>query len=222
VLIAAFCLHGAILFLPAVHSRGTPAVASPVPDLPVVWRASTPAIAPPPQPEVAPPTAVPDEAPPAVPSPAPTLPTRMARPIATEPVPEPAPELGLAAISGDVVAIIPNPDAPPPIQEFGPPSRVAPATPSELAPKLIEQVPPVFPVAARSLRAEGRVTLRLAVLPDGSVGQATVLECTRHGLGFEAAALAAVKRWRYEPAPPNSGARRVLVSVHFQQDENRP
>jgi len=147
---------------------------------------------------------------------------RAARAIATEPVPEPAPELALAAIPADLETIISNPDAPPPYQEFGPPSRVAPAPSSEIAPKLIEQVPPVYPVAARSLRAEGRVTLRLAVLPDGSVGQATVLDCTRTGLGFEAAALAAVKRWKYEAAPPNSGARRVLVTVHFQQDEGRP
>jgi len=80
----------------------------------------------------------------------------------------------------------------------------------------------VYPVAARSLRAEGRVTLRLAVLPDGRVGGATVLECSRTGLGFEAAALEAVKRWRYEPVPLQSGARKVVVRVHFQQQEGSP
>jgi TonB family protein len=66
------------------------------------------------------------------------------------------------------------------------------------------------------------VTLRLSVLPDGTVAGATVMECSRAGLGFEAAALDAVKRWRYESAPPESGARRVVVRIHFQQSEERP
>lgn len=126
------------------------------------------------------------------------------------------------AISADIEAIIPGPDALPHSPELGPPSRVAPATPPEVAPVLLESFRPVYPAAARALRAECRVTLRLAVLPDGSVGRATVEECSRKGLGFEAAALEAVKRWRYEPAPPQSGARRVLESVHFQMEEARP
>ena len=95
-------------------------------------------------------------------------------------------------------------------------------TPQNAEPALIEPVRPVYPAAARTLRAEGRVTLRLAVLPDGSVGGATVLECSRKGLGFEAAALEAVKRWRYEPVSLQAGARKVVVRVHFQQQEERP
>ena len=219
VVFAALSLHGAILFLPAVHSQASPPVASPVPDFPRVWRVAPPAIPPPAPPAASPPTAVP-----AMPGPAPErpVPARAVRPLATEPVPEPAPELVLNTISAEIVAIIPNPDTPPPSPDLGPPSRVPPAIPLDAEPTLVAQVQPAYPVAARSLRAEGRVTLRLAVLPDGSVGGATVLECSRRGLGFEAAALEAVKRWRYEPAPLQSGARRVVVRIHFQQQEGRP
>jgi TonB family protein len=41
--------------------------------------------------------------------------------------------------------------------------------------------------------------LEAAVLPDGSVGQVKVLDCSRPKVGFEDAAVAAVKQWRFEP-----------------------
>jgi hypothetical protein len=55
-------------------------------------------------------------------------------------VPEPAPSLVLNAISADVDAIIPNPDAPPSAFEVGPPSGLPAAAPPEAAPALIERV----------------------------------------------------------------------------------
>jgi TonB family protein len=219
VLFAALSLHAAILLLPAVHSQVPNAVASPVPDFPRVWRAASPAPAPAPQPTVRRRPAAPE------PPPAPASSVRvgrLVRPFPTEPVPEPAPDLVLNAVPADVEAIIPNPDRPPPAPELGPPSRVPPVTTVEIPPALLERVPPVYPVVARSLRAEARVMLRLIVLPDGRVSGATVVDCTRKGLGFEASALDAVKRWRYEPAPPGSGARRVPVTIHFRQADERP
>jgi len=220
VLIVVATVHGAILFLPTVRIPATPDAASPVPDFPLVWRpAPAPAAVQPP----AAPTMRRTLAVPAVPEPARKHPGAAAatRSFTTEPVPEPAPEIGLIAISADVEAIIPNPDTPPPSLELGPPSGGAPATPQHVATALVERVHPAYPVAARSLRAEGRVTLRLAVLPDGGVGRATVEQCSRTGLGFEAAALDAVKRWRYEPSPLQSGPRIVIVTVHFQRQEGR-
>ena len=218
-LIAALSLHAAILLLPAARSASPSSPPRPVPDFPRVWRLAPRAAAPPTLPAPAPSVAVPEAPvraaePPAV--------VREKRAIKTEPVPEPAPEIALNTIPADIEAVIPNPDSPPPPAELGPPSRVPPPTPQDPQPDLIEQVPPVYPLAAQRLRAEGRVTLRLAVLPDGRVGGATVLDCTRKGLGFEAAALEAVKRWRYEPAPLQAGARKVVVRVHFQQQERLP
>lgn len=219
VVIAALSLHGAILLLPAMRLVSIPPVASPGPDFPRVWQLSPPAMPLPDPPAARPSAAVPD-----VPGPPgkPPAAVRAVRVLSTEPVPEAAPEIALNTIPADIEAIIPNPNPPPPPAELGPPSRVPSAIAPSVEPALVAQVPPVYPVAARSLRAEGRVTLRLAVLPDGSVGGATVLECSRPGLGFEAAALEAVKRWRYEPVPLQSGARKVVVKVHFQQQEQRP
>jgi protein TonB len=218
-LIAALSLHAAILLLPSARSASPSPPERPVPDFPRVWRLAPPAV-----PPSAPPAAAPSVPVPLAPDPVLQQPAaiRERRALRTEPVPEPAPEIALNTIPADIEAIIPSPDRPPPSGESGPPSRVPPPTPQDAPPALIEQVPPVYPVAARTLRAEGRVTLRLAVLPDGSVGGATVLDCTRKGLGFEAAALEAVKRWRYEPAPLQAGARKVVVRVHFQRQEERP
>jgi len=223
-LIAALSLHGAILLLPAARSAPPSSPPRPVPDFPRVWRLAPRAMPAPTPPAPTPPAPAPSVAVPEAPVRPPKQPAvvRERRAIRTEPVPEPAPEIALNTIPADIEAIIPNPDRPPPTAEVGPPSRIPAPAPQAPQPALIAQVPPVYPVAAQTLRAEGRVTLRLAVLPDGSVGGATVLECTRRGLGFEAAALQAVKRWRYEPAPLQNGARNVVVSVHFTQKEGRP
>ena len=203
-LLAAAALHGVILLLPAARPQAMPAATSPMPDFPLVWRPAPPPVQPPALPLARRASAVP-----AAPAPVRNraAATTALHRLTTEPVPEPAPELALNTISADIEAIIPNPDDPPPSLEVGPPSA---------GPTLVERVPPVYPVAARSLRAEGRVTLRLAVLQDGTVDGATIEECSRPGLGFEAAALAAVKRWRYEPAPLEAGPRSVIVTIHFQ------
>lgn len=221
VVIAALSLHGAVLLLPAVRRASISTLAPAAPDFPRVWRLAPPTVppsaVPPPTPRA--PVADPQMAGPAAGS---LVRIREGWPLPTEPVPEPPPDIALNSIPADIEAIIPAPDAPPPAAELGPPSRT-PGLATQIAePALIEKVPPVYPVAALSLRAEGRVSLRLAVLPDGRVGGATVLDCSRKGLGFEAAALEAVRRWRYEPVPLQSGARKVEVRVHFRQQEETP
>ncbi len=223
-LIAALGLHGAILLLPAAKSSAPSPPPPPLPDFPRVWRLTVP-VAPTPSPLAVDPLLAVRPAPrpaPELPAPELPVPVRERRPIRTEPIPEPPPEIALTTIPADIEAIIPTPDPPPPTAESGPPSSAPSAPPSNAEPALIEQVPPLYPAAARTFRAEGRVTLRLSVLPDGSVGAATVLESSRRGLGFEASALEAVKRWRYEPAPLGAGTRRVVVRVHFRQEEGRP
>jgi TonB family protein len=215
VLFAALALHGAILLLPAVRTRAMPTAASPAPDFPLVWRRAPAPTQPTPRPVVRADAAAPAPPPPTASRP---MARDVARALITEPVPEPAPQLVL--ISADAEAIIPYPDAWPPSLEVGPSS--GPPAAADAPPGLVERVQPVYPVAARSLHAEGRVTLRLAVQPDGRVGRALVEECSRPGLGFEAAALAAVKHWRYEPVPLQSGSRNVTVTIHFQNQDARP
>ncbi len=62
------------------------------------------------------------------------------------------------------------------------------------------QVAPEYPPAARQGRFEGTVRVEFTVLEDGSVGDVTVLECTRKKLGFEDATTSAVRQWRFSPA----------------------
>lgn len=68
-------------------------------------------------------------------------------------------------------------------------------------PELIKEsyVPPRYPLLQRGLRVETRVLLQAIVHPDGKVGEVSVLESSRPNLGFEDAAIEAVKKWRYKP-----------------------
>ena len=55
------------------------------------------------------------------------------------------------------------------------------------------------------------MTLLVVVRRDGRVGDQRVLRCSNPGFGFEAAAIEAVGRWRYEPATEDGEP----VDVHF-------
>jgi len=228
-LVVAAILHGMMLMLPAVRVKATLPAASPAPDFPRVWRFEPP---PQPAPESQPPTEAhpsrtpaTDEAddltPPSTTAEV-SLPLVHARPLSTEPVPEPAPDVSMRMIASEMQANIPYPDAPPPPLEPGPPFA-APAPPREASvPQVILRSQPVYPIAARSLGAEGQVRLRVSVLPDGRVDQASVLDCSRPGVGFEAAALDAVKGWRYDAAPPATSLRSATVTIQFKKQGARP
>lgn len=58
---------------------------------------------------------------------------------------------------------------------------------------------PVYPRRAREKGQEGRVTLRVRVLPNGEAGEVSVLESSGHRL-LDRAARNAVERWRFTPA----------------------
>lgn len=74
-----------------------------------------------------------------------------------------------------------------------------------VAPQIIlgTQQRPVFPPAAWDARFTGSVLLEMSVLEDGRVGEVAVLDCTRPKVGFEEAAIAAVKQWQFEPGQEN-------------------
>ncbi len=59
---------------------------------------------------------------------------------------------------------------------------------------------PEYPPAALAAGYSGTVSVAAMVNSDGSVGAVEVLESTRPGLGFESAALAAIKNWQFRPA----------------------
>lgn len=66
-------------------------------------------------------------------------------------------------------------------------------------------VPPVYPRQALEDEIEGTVRVRITVDTDGRVKSAEVIESTPAGV-FDAATLAAVKRWRFKPAEVNGRA----------------
>jgi protein TonB len=71
-------------------------------------------------------------------------------------------------------------------------------------PRLIRELPPIYPEAARHQGIkEATVVLQFLIDPYGKVKNPHVLQCSHPGLGFEAAAVKAVKHWRYEPGQLN-------------------
>ena len=61
------------------------------------------------------------------------------------------------------------------------------------------QKKPIFPPAAWDARYTGAVLLEMTVLKDGTIGMIDIVRCTTPKVGFEEAAVAAVKSWRFEP-----------------------
>lgn len=58
---------------------------------------------------------------------------------------------------------------------------------------------PRYPASSRRLGEQGTVMLEVLILPDGSVGDLRVKQTSGH-LRLDAAALNAVRQWRYQPA----------------------
>lgn len=65
------------------------------------------------------------------------------------------------------------------------------------------KVAPVYPDAAKKLGIDGHVEVELTVGPDGTVSDAKVTAAEPRGV-FDAAALEAVRRWRYPEDPTRS------------------
>jgi TonB family protein len=89
----------------------------------------------------------------------------------------------------------------------------------EVTPPLVileTQKPPTYPPVALKGRFNGSVVVEVLVLPDGSVGQAKVIECSAPNLGFEAATTEAVQRWRFEPAM--HGDQAVEYTMRFRMN----
>jgi len=80
------------------------------------------------------------------------------------------------------------------------------------------QKPPKYPPAALAARYTGSVVLETVVLETGKVGSVKVLECTRPKVGFEQAAMDAVKKWRFEPG--RVGDRPAEVTLRFRLNFN--
>ena len=91
-------------------------------------------------------------------------------------------------------------------------AEVATAAPTDqgdfIPPQIIlgTQKQPEFPPAAWHARYTGAVLLELTVREDGTVGDVEVVRCSHPKVGFEEAAVDAVKKWRFEPGMENGEA----------------
>ncbi len=154
------------------------------------------------------------------------------------PPPPPAKERKIRPVERKMIPVPdPDPDAPEPIIEPAPeyPDPVfdeeieiegyatePPPEPSVLTlvsgithPVLIEstRVEPGYPSMPRKARLPGNVLLQAVVQRDGTVGEIVVMSASPAKLGFEEAAVAAVREWRYEPATQRGRPVAVYISV---------
>ena len=93
-------------------------------------------------------------------------------------------------------------------------------TPKAPSPRLVHIVRPEYPEDARRYGAEGWVNVSMSVTPAGNVLDPWV-ERSSNGTLFNRAALAVVRKWKYEPfvsADPKA-TQRVTVRVDFRMEE---
>jgi protein TonB len=136
------------------------------------------------------------------PQPKPPKPVRLEKPRPPE-LPQPRQLVAEAPVLSPVEPVAPPP-APPEPEPAPPPAPPArPAGPvmlsSELAVSCPERTPPVYPVQARRTGEQGKVLLQVNLDEEGRVSGAHVVS----GSGYarlDAAALAAIKTWRCQPA----------------------
>ena len=86
-------------------------------------------------------------------------------------------------------------------------------------PRLSQGAEVVYPPRARAKGVTGSVTLSLVVEADGSVGAIEILDATPPGV-FEDAAVAAVRRWRFEPGSYEGRAVAVRARQTLRFDLN--
>jgi protein TonB len=107
----------------------------------------------------------------------------------------------------------PSAPAPPEIEGLIPPEPVRPAplrVRVDREPRKVRHVAPVYPPLALAARVQGRVRLECVIGEDGRVSEIVVVE--GHPL-LDAAAIEAVRQWRYRPTLLNGVPVSVALAV---------
>jgi len=100
-----------------------------------------------------------------------------------------------------------------------------PASPRQVVivqPRLIpsSRVAPEYPAAARRLRAGGTVVLRAIVQTDGSLADVEIIRDPSRQAGLGRAAVAAVRRWRYEPGSQDGKPAEMPITIEVEFNPN--
>jgi len=147
--------------------------------------------------------------------------TAIPKPPAVEPappllaLPEPAPDGEVAAASAERPEAIAGVNTTPPAKV----AIVAP-TPPQFSASYLQNPAPRYPLAARRAGEQGTVTLKVLVSSEG-LPQRVAIEKTSGSSRLDAAALDAVRRWRFVPARRGATPIKswVLVPVVFRLEE---
>jgi len=126
-----------------------------------------------------------------------------------EPIREPEPEVVPEPLPVDAEILIGDPEPPPPTGPLI--AGVGGVTVPELIPE--SKLKPIYPELARKAKIDGNVILQAIILKDGTVGDIQVLRCNRPNLGFEDAAVEAVRQWRYKPGTQSGKPVDVYLTV---------
>ena len=125
---------------------------------------------------------------------------------APEPEPEPAPAPAETTPTPAPAQPTPQPT----------PARPTPAQPAEPAGptsvdqlRVLRQSAPRYPPQAYRRRQEGTVEIEFVVMPDGSVGEVTVISSEPRGV-FDREAINAMKEWRFEAPGRELRGRRAI------------
>lgn len=70
----------------------------------------------------------------------------------------------------------------------------------DVQPQVLKTVEPAYPPAALSMRVEGLVTVNVLISETGDILQTAVVQGIKGALGFNKAAEAAVRKWKFSPA----------------------
>ncbi len=124
-----------------------------------------------------------------------------------EPIVEPEPEPEPEPLPPDMIALIGTP-GPPPVGNTGP---LIAGVGGVSNPVLLDKVQPAYPELARKAGIQGKVYIQAIVNSQGVVVNVSILSSTAPDLGFEEAAMEAVRRWKYKPGEQNGRP----VDVYF-------
>lgn len=83
------------------------------------------------------------------------------------------------------------------------------------SPELLRQVRPNYTSPAMQARVEGLVVMDAVVLPDGTVGDVTIVRSLDRTFGLDEEAIKAVKQWRFRPGRRAGDPVAMLVSVEM-------
>ncbi len=82
-------------------------------------------------------------------------------------------------------------------------------------PALIKEVKPTYTAAAIAARIQGTVLLAAVVLPNGTVGEVTVLRSLDTKFGLDDQAVAAAKQWLFAPGMKEGVPVAVRVTIEM-------